>query len=141
MWRVEAGQHAIIHNVKVSNYRSPYAVLYEDKGVQKIGNKKMAVRKLMDPSHGTMPLLRCQFALKQKPIKEATLTATARGIYRATLNGKQVGAEYYAPGISQYNKSSFDALLGSSDSAFCGCDAGAGVGRCTGAFSTGTAVR
>ena len=106
-YEVEAGQHAIIHNVKVSNYRSPYAVLYEDKGVQKIGNKKMAVRKLMDPSHGTMPLLRCQFALKQKPIKEATLTATARGIYRATLNGKQVGAEYYAPGISQYNKTHY----------------------------------
>lgn len=106
-YEMEAGQLATIHNVEVRNYRSPYAVLYENKFAQKIGNKKKAVRKLIDPNHGTMPLLRCQFSLKLKTIQEATLTATARGIYRAELNGQQVGNEYYAPGISQYNKTHY----------------------------------
>ena len=106
-YAMEAGKQATIHNVEVRNYRSPYGILYADKTMQKIGDKKKEVLKLMDPSHGTMPELRCQFALKQKPVKEATLTATARGIYQATLNGLQVGSEYYAPGISQYNKTHF----------------------------------
>ena len=106
-YAMEAGKLATIHNVEVRNYRSPYGILYADKTMQKIGDKKIEVLKLMDPSHGAMPELRCQFALKQKPVKEATLTATARGIYHATLNGLQVGSEYYAPGISQYNKTHF----------------------------------
>ena len=106
-YEVEAGQRAVIHNVKVSNYRSPHGVLYEDKVVQKISGKKKTVRKLIDPSHGSMPLLRCQFALKQKPVKNATLIATARGIYKSTLNGTLVGHEYYAPGISQYNRTHY----------------------------------
>ena len=57
-YEMEAGQRGFIHSVQVRNYRSPYGVLYEDKAVQKIGGKK-AIRKLKDPSHGAMPLLRC----------------------------------------------------------------------------------
>ncbi|MBR0049120.1 MAG: family 78 glycoside hydrolase catalytic domain [Prevotella sp.] len=106
-YEMEAGQRAYIHKIEVRNLRSPFGVLYETHASQKIGNKKKAVRKLTSPSHGAMPLLRCQFALKQKAISAATLTATARGIYRAELNGRQVGSEYYAPGISQYNKTHY----------------------------------
>ncbi len=106
-YEMEAGQRAFIHKVEVRNYRSPYGILYEDKNLRKIGNKKKTVVYLTNPSHGAMPELRCQFALKQKPVKEATLTATARGIYCAELNGHQVGSEYYAPGVSQYNKTHY----------------------------------
>ncbi len=106
-YEMEAGQRAVIRSVEVRNYRSPYGLLYEDKHIQKVGDRKRPVRQLVDPSHGAMPLLRCQFGLKQKPVREATLTATARGIYCAELNGHQVGSEYYAPGISQYNKTHY----------------------------------
>ena len=109
-YEMEAGQRAIIHNMEVRNYRSPYSVLYDynkRKMAQKIGDKKKSVRVLIDPSSNTMPELRCQFMLKQKPVKEATFTATARGIYHTLLNGQRVGNEYYAPGISQYNKTHY----------------------------------
>ena len=106
-YEMEEGQQATLLDVKVCNYRSPYGVLYEDATAWKIGHQKMAVRVLQDPSHGTMPELCCDFALKQKPLKTATLTATARGIYRAALNGQQVGSECYAPGVSQYNKTHY----------------------------------
>lgn len=106
-YEMEAGQRAILHSVEVRNYRSPHAILYANKTAQSIGSMKKAMRMLTDPSHGSMPQLRCRFAVKQKPIKEATLTATARGIYHAELNGSQVGGEYYAPGISQYNKTHY----------------------------------
>lgn len=106
-YEMEAGQCAAIHKVEVRNYRSPYGILYEDTNLRKIGNKKKPVVSLTNPSHGSMPELRCRFALKQKTVKEATLTATARGIYYAVLNGHQVGSEYYAPGLSQYNKTHY----------------------------------
>ena len=106
-YETEAGQQAYIHRVEVRNYRSPFGVLYETHTAQRIGNKEKAMRVLQNPSHGAMPLLRCRFALKQKAVKEAKLTATARGIYRAELNGRRVGSEYYAPGISQYNKTHY----------------------------------
>ena len=106
-YEMEAGQRATIHHMEVRNYRSPYGVLYEDKTMQKVGDRQKAVRHLLNPSHGTMPELRCLFTLKHKPIKEASLVATARGIYGMVLNGQQVGSYYYAPGISQYNKTHY----------------------------------
>ena len=106
-YEMEAGQRATLHYVEVRNYRSPYGVLYEDATVRTIGHKRKAVRVLKDPSHGSMPELRCDFTLKQKPVKTATLTATARGIYRATLNGQKVSNEFYAPGVSQYNRTHY----------------------------------
>ena len=106
-YEMEAGQLATLFDVKVRNYRSPYGVLYEQAIAQKIGHKRKAVRVLQDPSHGSMPELCCNFTLKQKPVSTAMLTATARGIYYATLNGQKVGNEYYAPGVSQYNKTHY----------------------------------
>ncbi|MCR4810234.1 MAG: glycoside hydrolase family 78 protein [Prevotella sp.] len=106
-YEMEAGQLATLFDVKVRNFRSPYGVLYEDSLVQKIGLNQRAERVLHNPSHGSMPQLCCNFILKEKPVRAATLTATARGIYRVTINGQQVGREYYAPGISQYNKTHY----------------------------------
>lgn len=40
-----------------------------------------------------------------KEIESATLYSTAMGIYEATLNGKKVGNEYFAPGFTSYKTS------------------------------------
>lgn len=37
-----------------------------------------------------------------KPVAKARLYATAMGIYTLSLNGKQVGDEYFAPGLTSY---------------------------------------
>ncbi|RYG65077.1 hypothetical protein EON80_18030, partial [bacterium] len=47
------------------------------------------------------PFLRKTFTL-DKPIKQATLFATARGIYEMRLNGSKVGDELMAPGWTDY---------------------------------------
>jgi len=47
------------------------------------------------------PLLRKTFDLS-KPVKRATLFATARGIYEMRLNGSKVGDEMMAPGWTDY---------------------------------------
>lgn len=104
---MEVGQVATLSDIKVQNLRSPHATLYEDKTARKIGNKRKAERLLFDPSNGGMPLLSCQFALKDKPIEAATIVASARGIYDMTLNGSPVSSEYFAPGLSQYNKTHY----------------------------------
>ena len=104
---MEAGQMATLSDIKVQNFRSPYATLYEDKAARKIGSKKRPERHLTDPSNGGMPVLSCSFSLKDKAVQTATLTASARGIYFATLNGSPVSNEYFAPGLSQYNKTHY----------------------------------
>ena len=58
---------------------------------------------LFDVSHGGLPMLRTDFVLK-KPLRKARLFATSRGIYELYLNGRRVGEDYFAPGLSQYDK-------------------------------------
>ena len=49
------------------------------------------------------PFLRKTFSLN-KPIKRATVFATARGVYELRLNGARVGDELLAPGWTDYQK-------------------------------------
>lgn len=58
---------------------------------------------LSDVSHGGLPMLRTDFVLK-KPLRKARLFATSRGVYALYLNGRRVGEDYFAPGLSQYDK-------------------------------------
>ena len=44
---------------------------------------------------------------EEKNIESATLYATARGVYEFYLNGERIGEDFYAPGISQYNKTHY----------------------------------
>lgn len=106
-WETEAGQRATLSDVRVQHLRSPHAVIYADTVRHVIGHPHQPSMHLADPSHGGMPLLERTFSLKPKPVRSATLTATARGIYHATLNGQPVGREYLAPGLSQYNKTHY----------------------------------
>ncbi len=46
---------------------------------------------------------RRRFALeKGKPVRRAWVNATALGVYELSLNGKKVGADYFAPGFTSY---------------------------------------
>ncbi len=49
------------------------------------------------------PYLRREFEIA-KPVKRATLTATARGVYELHLNGQRVGDDIFAPGWTDYAK-------------------------------------
>lgn len=60
-------------------------------------------QEIIDPSCYAIPMLRCDFQVKQKLV-QARLYATARGIYECSINGRRVGDEYFAPGASQYDK-------------------------------------
>lgn len=62
------------------------------------------------PDGGTLlrlrpaPLFRREFVTADKPIRRATLTATALGIYVVSINGKRVSGDWFAPGWNQYEK-------------------------------------
>ena len=103
----KAGQRATLSNVIVKNYRSPYGELYAKREPQAIGKNGAAERVLYNPSHGGMPLLQTEFRLKDKPVATARIDCTARGIYQLLVNGRQASDEFFAPGISQYNKTHY----------------------------------
>ncbi|MCR4766300.1 MAG: glycoside hydrolase family 78 protein [Bacteroidaceae bacterium] len=59
----------------------------------------------VDPSHGSMTMLRTQFATTQgKKIVKAKLYATAMGSYEMFINGKRMGNYWFTPGDSQYRE-------------------------------------
>ena len=100
-WLVEEDQTARVSNLEVREIRKPNALLYCNDGMVAAAS---GVKVLDEPSYGGMPVLRNSFKIKKKDIESATLYATARGIYEVTINGKKVGADFLAPGLSQYNK-------------------------------------
>ena len=105
-YAMREGQKATLSDVKITHHRSPQGTLYSAEKPISIGGKEAQLH-LYDPSNGGLPTLRSRFKLKNKEIKSATLYATARGIYEAYINGKKVGTEWYAPGVSQYNKTHY----------------------------------
>lgn len=105
-YAMRSGQYAMLSDVRITHHRSPHATLYADKKPRRIGAKK-SVLELTDPSNGGMPTLRSKFQVKDKKISHATLSSTARGIYEAKINGMKIGKEWYAPGVSQYNKTHY----------------------------------
>ena len=105
-YAMRPGQKAVLSDVKVTHHRSPQGTLYASPNPVNIGGAN-GEHRLYDPSNGGMPRLRSQFSVKNKQIKSATLYATARGIYEVMINGDKVGSEWYAPGVSQYNKTHY----------------------------------
>ena len=100
-WLVEEGQTARVSGLEVREIRGPNALLWRNDGMEAPASD---VKVLCEPSYGGMPILRNSFKIKKKAIESATLYATARGIYEVALNGEKVGADFLAPGLSQYNK-------------------------------------
>lgn len=105
--KLEPGQRAEFSNLEIRNYREPCSLLYSawENGCTFDGGGEGLLR-LFDPSHGGMTALRTAFSLT-KPIRSAKLTATARGIYELSLNGRRVGRDWFAPGLSQYNRTHY----------------------------------
>lgn len=105
--KLEPGQKADFYNLEIRNYRKPCSRLYAawENGITFDGGAE-GLLQLFDPSHGGMTALRTVFDLP-KAIREAKLTATARGIYELSLNGRWVGSDWFAPGLSQYNKTHY----------------------------------
>jgi len=60
---------------------------------------KLGFGKIYLPS----PHLRKEFKV-EKPVRRATLYATALGLYEIRINGARVGADYFTPGWTDYNR-------------------------------------
>ncbi len=118
------GQAAAFSDVELRHFRSPSNLIFSERldgkpyagvfaassGVTVAGNAyridggqhgRMVVA---DPSRNAMPMLRTRFAARGGAIARARLYVTARGIYQIYLNGKQVGDDYFNPGLTQYNR-------------------------------------
>ncbi|MDO4622384.1 MAG: family 78 glycoside hydrolase catalytic domain [Eubacteriales bacterium] len=89
------GKQSVCESLAIRNFRAPHAVLYC--GVPE------EVNRFYDVSHGGNTMLRTVFSV-EKEIRRARVYATARGVYNLYLNGSQVGSDYLAPGLSQYDK-------------------------------------
>ena len=124
----EAGQKASFSNVVISNNRFPNATLFTEdlsgngyngiysryasdpvSGMKISGGKYIidggskGVLITADPGRNSTPMLRAGFKTAEKPVKDARLYVTARGIYEVFINGNRVGDDYYNPGLTQYN--------------------------------------
>jgi len=121
---VPPGQQSGFSNLRVSFLRSPSNTAFKEDltkpvydGIFKsstgltvkqdqyfIDGGSQGVFITKDPSHNSTPMLRTRFITDNKKIDHARLYATARDIYELYLNGKRVGADYFNPGLTQYNK-------------------------------------
>jgi len=127
-FKLEKGQKACISEIQIRNFREPSNVLYAEKpgsipsqtslfsgvtgekgitfneqGLHLYGGEQ-GLLITADPSRNAMPMLRADFTTADKPVSKARIYSTARGIYELYLNGKRVGEDYFAPGLTQYNK-------------------------------------
>jgi len=123
------GQQALFRDLIIENYRSPNSRLFgEDltrspydgifrdyvsdsasgltitEGSYLVRGGSQGVIITADPSRNSMPMLRSEFTALDRPITQARLYITARGIYRAYLNGQQVGDLYFTPDFTQYDR-------------------------------------
>lgn len=100
-------QTARYRRLEIRNYREPCSLLYTEfpRGKGFYGGEQGLIQ-LWDPSRGSMTELKTDFSLRGA-VASAKLTATARGVYTLYLNGKRVGEDYLAPGLSQYNKTHY----------------------------------
>ena len=112
--KMDQRQEAVFSNLAIRHFRKPNGTLL-NKWPEAIagGGSDITVRggesgylSLADPSHDGLTMLRTEFNIA-KPVKHAYLYATARGIYEIFLNGERVGDDWFAPGLSQYNKTHF----------------------------------
>ncbi len=83
--------------LQIYNMRSPEALIYDTKEVGLVQG-----RRLIDPTHTSVPMLRRAFTVK-KGLDSARLYVTARGIYTAYVNGEKVSDHWFEPGAGQYD--------------------------------------
>ena len=123
---LDKGQKAYFSDVTIKNNRSPSNTLFKEdlsktnyNGIFKslganlisvndgkylLDGTKNSLHLVANPTQNATPMLRAEFKTEDKGIKKARLYATARGIYELYLNGNRVSAEYFNPGLTQYDK-------------------------------------
>ncbi|NHF59758.1 family 78 glycoside hydrolase catalytic domain [Flavobacteriaceae bacterium TP-CH-4] len=126
---LDAKQKARFSDVYIRNFREPSNTLFSEnlnsketyQGIFKaslednanfsisdetyqIGGGENEAMVLADPSRNATPMLRAEFKTGNKTVTKARLYVTARGIYEMYLNGQRIGADYFTPGLTQYNK-------------------------------------
>lgn len=95
---IPKGSDAKIGNIEIRNFREPGNVIYSVPGV-------FAVTAELPLDVRSMPRVRTSFVIPEgKTLKNATVNATARGIYDLYVNGNRVSHDYFYPGSTQYNK-------------------------------------
>ena len=89
-------------------HTGPGYSIFADKPGVSVSGKDITVtgptRVWADPSHGAETMLRTEFKLADKPVRQARLYASAMGVYNLYLNGDKVGEDWFAPGDSQYRE-------------------------------------
>ncbi len=99
---VPAGQKTVFSDIIIRNFRAPSNVLVRESGAIVEGREQGAFM-THNPSRNSMPMLRTTFRADDS-VAKARLYVTARGIYDFYINGKRIGADYFNPGSTQYNK-------------------------------------
>lgn len=99
---VEAGSEAEFSGLIVRNLRKPNAVIAKLHG-KMFKRKNEEVQEVINPSKHSLPMLRCDFGVNNE-VDKARLYITCRGIYDCMINGENITNEYFAPGLSQYDK-------------------------------------
>jgi alpha-L-rhamnosidase len=129
-FQLDAGQVAYFPGIEIRNYRQPSNLLFLEQppgaanyegvfsSLAKTEGSGLAIDEqgfrleggtdgvliTADPSRNATPMLRTTFETENKAINKARLYSTARGIYEFYVNGSRVGEDYFAPGLTQYNK-------------------------------------
>lgn len=96
------GQNATFSNIHITE-NAWNTLLYTDEGTDHyvVGDGKP---KMWQPGADvSAPMLRKQVDIN-KPLKQARLYATARGIYEFEINGQRVGNDYLNPGWTDFRK-------------------------------------
>jgi len=124
---VDKKQKAQFSNIDIKNWRAPSNTIFAaasekadvfpdifssssnrlrtlSNGHYEIGSEIEETIVLADPSNTGTPMLRHVFELENKKVKHARLYSTARGVYEIYINGSRIDDDYFAPGLSQYNK-------------------------------------
>ena len=102
---VPAGQTASFSEVKIENFRSPANVIATlQKEDCRIEGGSAGVIRIFTPPCKSAPMLRTVFTSPDTEVRKARLYVTSRGIYQVYLNGERVGADYFNPEVTQYNK-------------------------------------
>lgn len=99
-YRLPPDGEATFRNVRIENYRSPHNVL----SLVDFGTAR-GMRTFTPRETGAL-MLRHDFSVRAG-VRKARLYVTARGIYDFSLNGRRVDDSFFAPGLTQYNKTHF----------------------------------
>ena len=101
-WKTSDNPGANWHNRALDTKDWPAAQVLGEYGMAPWGKLRFAKLILPPPSY-----LRTTFQI-DKPIKRATLYATALGIFDVHLNGQRVDDDYFNPGWTDYTKRVYD---------------------------------